>query len=69
MRPTYGDPTIQAPWHSEEPFLAQQCNRFTKCPYDYPVIFCKTQGLGHSDQKERVTVAFKHFVDELPPAR
>jgi poly(3-hydroxybutyrate) depolymerase len=63
----YDDKTIQEPWHPEEPLLVDICKKFKDCPADYPVVFCTTLGLGHADQKERATVAFKHFFDELNP--
>jgi poly(3-hydroxybutyrate) depolymerase len=56
----------QAPWHPENPLLAG-CVTFTGCPENYPVVFCTTEGLGHSDQRERATAAFTLFFDALEP--
>jgi poly(3-hydroxybutyrate) depolymerase len=64
---TYEDASIQEPWHDEEPLLKDVCKKFKNCPADYPVVFCTTVGLGHADQKERATVAFTKFFDELNP--
>jgi poly(3-hydroxybutyrate) depolymerase len=63
----YEDQSIQELWHPEEPLLNNICKKFKNCPADYPVIFCTTEGLGHADQKERATVAFTKFFDELEP--
>jgi poly(3-hydroxybutyrate) depolymerase len=57
----------QEPWHPEIPIIGDVCKRFKGCPEDYPVIFCTTNGLGHADQKERATAAFKAFFDLLNP--
>jgi len=63
---TYDNPAVQAPWHPEEPLLKDVCKKFTMCPANYPVVFCTSAGLGHSDQPERATRAFKLFEDEIP---
>jgi hypothetical protein len=54
------------PWHHEIPML-DVCQQFDGCPRDYPVVFCKTQGLGHMDQAPRATAAFNAFFNMLNP--
>jgi poly(3-hydroxybutyrate) depolymerase len=58
--------TNQVPWHPEVPLL-EGCVKFTGCPRDYPVVFCTTEGLGHSAQTERATAAYDTFFNELSP--
>lgn len=58
--------TNQEPWHPELELL-QGCFRFKGCPEGYPVVFCTTEALGHTDQRERAATAFKVFFDELAP--
>ncbi|HMC93963.1 MAG TPA: alpha/beta hydrolase-fold protein [Polyangia bacterium] len=52
------------PWHHEIPML-DVCEQYSGCPKEYPVVFCKTQGFGHTDQAERVITAFTHFFDDV----
>jgi poly(3-hydroxybutyrate) depolymerase len=55
------------PWHPEFKLLGEVCRKFTSCPENYPVVFCTTTGLGHSDQPERAIPAFNAFFNELEP--
>jgi polyhydroxybutyrate depolymerase len=54
------------PWHHEISGL-EVCAQYEGCPADYPVVFCKTQGFGHSDQSGRVVAAFTTFFKQLNP--
>jgi hypothetical protein len=54
------------PWHHEVPMF-DVCQQYDGCPPDYPVVFCKTQALGHSDQAVNVVGAFTTFFDALNP--
>ena len=55
-----------APWHEEVTAIGKGvCVKYTDCPAAYPVVFCTTTGLGHSDQSDRAIPAFKLFFDEL----
>lgn len=61
------DPAARTtPWHPEL-WSPAVCQQFDGCPPDYPVVFCKTQGLGHSDQAQNVVAAFTLFFDALNP--
>jgi hypothetical protein len=57
---------MTTPWHHEIPML-DVCAQFSGCPTDYPVVLCKTAGLGHADQAARATAAFNAFFNMLPP--
>jgi hypothetical protein len=61
-------PKNQEPWHPEVMALGEEtCWKFVTCPRDYPVVFCTTAGLGHSDQRARVVTGLRLFLDELSP--
>jgi hypothetical protein len=63
---TYDDASIQEPWHPEVAAIGDGiCKRFTRCSRNYPVVFCTTEGLGKSDQEDRMVAALKLFFDEV----
>jgi hypothetical protein len=55
-----------APWHPEVAGL-QTCVQYTTCPKDYPVVFCRTEGLGNASQDNAAVPAFTMFFDEAAP--
>ena len=62
------DPNAKTtPWHHEIAGL-EICNQYSGCPADYPVVFCKSDGFGHSDQGQRAVTAFGVFFNLLNPA-
>ncbi|HXK17291.1 MAG TPA: hypothetical protein VNG33_05805, partial [Polyangiaceae bacterium] len=62
------------PWAPGEqiPGLAGACQAYTGCPADvnakYPLVFCTTNGNGHSDQALSAVPAFTQFLNRLDPA-
>jgi hypothetical protein len=65
----YDSTTNSRPWHPEFKLLGEVCRKFTTCPANYPVVFCTTTGLNHSDQPNRAVPAFATFFDELEPKK
>jgi hypothetical protein len=57
---------VTTPWHPEIPDFSV-CRQYSGCPVDYPVVFCKTAGLGHADQAAHATAAFNLFFNMLNP--
>jgi hypothetical protein len=61
------------PWAPGEaiPGLAGLCQEYTGCDAEtrrkYPLVFCTTSGLGHSDQPKNAIPAFTTFFDQLNP--
>jgi poly(3-hydroxybutyrate) depolymerase len=55
------------PWHPDIPMLST-CQQYDGCPADYPVVFCKTVGLGHSSQDQPAIAAFNLFFKMMNPA-
>lgn len=62
------------PWAPAEaiPDLAGGvCQEYTGCPADvaarYPLVFCTTNGFGHSDQASHAIPAFERFFEQLEP--
>jgi poly(3-hydroxybutyrate) depolymerase len=51
------------PW----PGMPDVCVQYVDCPKEYPVVFCTTNGQGHSDQPSRAIPGFKKFYDMLKP--
>jgi hypothetical protein len=57
-----GSPT--APWHPEIMGL-KVCQQYTACPPDYPVVFCTTTGLSHTDESSVAIPAFTLLFDQV----
>jgi Putative esterase len=64
----YDNKALQAPWHDEITAIGPGvCKQFTRCPSDFPVVFCTTTGLGHGSQDDRAIPAFTQFFKLLAP--
>jgi hypothetical protein len=57
-------PTV--PW-GDTSLLSDVCVQYTACPKEYPVVFCTTQGKGHTDQVTRAVPGFRQFFDLMEP--
>lgn len=62
------------PWARAENIPGLQggvCQRYTGCSaeigYDYPLVFCTTQGFGHSDSSNLFIPAFSSFASMMDP--
>ncbi len=59
------------PWAPAENIngLEGLCQEYTACPHDtakrYPLVFCTTSGLGHSDQSTRFIPAVTAFLTSI----
>jgi poly(3-hydroxybutyrate) depolymerase len=60
-----GSPT--EPYHADV-LGPDICLKYTACPAAYPVVFCSTMGLGHSDQHDRLIPGVTLFFKELEQA-
>ena len=56
----------QVPWGSV-PLFSDVCKQFKHCPTEFPVVFCKTSGLGHGSQDARAIPAFIEFQNSMNP--
>jgi poly(3-hydroxybutyrate) depolymerase len=50
-----------SPW----PGKPDVCVQYVDCPKQYPVVFCTTQGLGHSDESSIAIPSFTKFFDSM----
>jgi len=59
------DTTMPYEW-DVKPDTVSTCVEYQGCKPGYPLIWCPTHGLGHSDQKPTSTFGFWKFWSGLP---
>jgi poly(3-hydroxybutyrate) depolymerase len=55
------------PWGADF-FKSGSCVKYTNCPAQYPVIFCKTTTRGHDPQNNNAIPGFTKFVSDIEAA-